>query len=82
MTLCLTCNRYLMDADSCTASCIRFPDGEELDPIPYGEEAAEEGPDRCPDCGVDHAGYHHPGCEVASCPRCGGKLVSCGCLDA
>lgn len=81
MTLCLTCKRYVMDADSCTADGIRFPDGESLAAVPFGEESADEGADQCPDCGVDRGGYHHPGCDVAECPRCGEPLVSCGCLD-
>ena|SRR5947209_914134 len=37
--------------------------------------------DRCVDCRVKGGGYHHPGCHNERCPRCGGQLISCGCLD-
>lgn len=36
---------------------------------------------RCHDCGADEGGYHHPGCDMEKCPRCGGQLTGCGCLD-
>lgn len=81
MTLCLTCKRYFMDADTCTADGIRFPDGEAIEAVPYGAESPPPDADRCPACGVDRGGYHHPGCDVAECPRCGDELAACGCLD-
>ena len=37
--------------------------------------------DDCPDCGADWGGYHHAGCGVAECPRCGGQLLTCGCWE-
>lgn len=80
MTICLTCNRYFMDADTCTAEAIKFPSGTVLEAVPFGQESSVDGVDRCPECGVDTGGYHHPGCAVAACPRCGDPLVTCGCL--
>lgn len=81
MTICLTCNRYLMDASSCTADSIRFPDGKVADALPYGQETDPPVGERCPECGVERGGFHHPGCPVAECPRCGEPLDGCGCLD-
>lgn len=80
VTLCDTCSGYFMDAESCTADGIRFPDGHVSEAIPYGSESIKRDDDRCPDCGVERDGFHHPGCEVAECPRCGEPLVDCGCL--
>lgn len=37
--------------------------------------------DKCRDCGIRPGGFHHPGCDSERCPRCGGQLISCGCLD-
>ncbi len=36
---------------------------------------------RCHDCNIKNHGKHHPGCDMEECPRCGGQLISCGCLD-
>lgn len=38
-------------------------------------------PARCGDCHVALGGHHHPGCDLARCPRCGRQLISCGCWD-
>jgi hypothetical protein len=45
-----------------------------LDAVPYDH------PGRlCHDCGVEHGGAHHEGCDAASCPNCGGQLLCCNC---
>lgn len=32
----------------------------------------------CHDCGVGLDQLHHPGCDIESCPLCGGQAISCG----
>ena len=37
---------------------------------------------RCHDCGVKDGGFHHPRCDSEICPKCGGQIITCGCLEA
>jgi hypothetical protein len=66
-------------------SCVRVPvkiDGKEYEPVKFGDDGRCHAPgDRCYDCAVANSGYHHPGCDAERCPKCGGQLISCGCLD-
>ncbi|KAB2891402.1 MAG: hypothetical protein F9K32_04565 [Desulfobulbaceae bacterium] len=34
----------------------------------------------CPWCNQQKGYLHHPGCPLESCPDCGGRLISCGCM--
>lgn len=39
--------------------------------------------ERCHDCGIVNAvgNYHHAGCDMERCPKCGRQLIGCDCLD-
>ena len=39
--------------------------------------------ERCHDCGIENkeGNFHHLGCSLERCPKCGGQLISCGCGD-
>jgi hypothetical protein len=78
MAKCDTCKKEMLDLDTttCRIDDIVFPDGKHLPQVPYDQEG------RCHDCGIAEGGVHHPGCDMERCPRCGGQLISCGCLDA
>ena len=78
MAKCQWCEREMMTADSCTETEVTYPDGTKLPAIPYKTDDPDH---RCHDCGIKAGGIHHPGCDMERCPRCGGQLISCGCLS-
>jgi hypothetical protein len=78
---CLVCNLEMRGSPSCNLEIlsVRYPllkDWQVFQRIPH--ESARDSP--CHDCGVQDAGYHHPGCDNEECPRCHGQLISCGCF--
>ena len=77
-----TCDWCEKEMNRSTKTCaannvVEYPDGCSMPPIPYSIDETE----RCHDCLVAPGGFHHPGCDMEECPRCGGQLISCGCLD-
>ena len=54
-----------------------------LEAVKWGQDDSwanlHDGP--CGDCGVKLGGYHDLGCDIESCPFCGGQLITCGCLE-
>jgi len=43
----------------------------------WTEAAFDDRP--CRDCGVAVGAFHHPGCAVEECPRCGDRYADCDC---
>src|SRR5918994_2149407 len=74
MAICVDCGREMTAAASCTVRTLHIGDL----PFPMARHR-RSGDGRCGDCGVEPGGYHHLGCDLAGCPRCGRQLISCGC---
>jgi hypothetical protein len=81
--LCKECKQGMRESDGCREFPIPMKDGDTLAPVKHGEETrADWGRDgkRCHDCAAKVGHFHHPGCDVEECPKCGGQLWGCECL--
>ena len=81
MSVCEWCDQEMEDRVGCTGNLtVDFPDGESLPSMPNDGSLNDES-GVCHDCGAPVGQAHHPGCDAERCPRCGGQLIGCGCLD-
>lgn len=80
MAVCEFCKQDMITADGCVCVPVVI-DGVAYEPLPVGDDCGyyESDDDRCPDCGAKYGHYHHPGCDVEECPKCGFQLISCDC---
>jgi len=77
MVNCKVCNREMTDPFTITCKRKHVMIGGVA--WPKNTSHFDELSGRCHDCGIEHGGYHHTGCDVERCPKCNGQLITCGC---
>jgi len=72
---CMDCKKVMLTAKGCTYTHIK------INNLWYERNTKHwQDPDkRCHDCAAKYGQYHHYGCDMERCPKCGGQLISCGC---
>lgn len=85
MAKCEACNLEMRDPDS--VSCllpiliVAEPNGFIVERY-WRNSSYFDINDRCHDCNIVNAAgnYHHWGCDIERCPKCGQQLISCDCF--
>jgi len=72
MAQCDYCNGEMLTVTGCTAREYT------IDGNTYPSIVAHPHGDTCHDCGARENEPHHFGCDMETCPHCGGQLLSCG----
>lgn len=79
MAVCPLCKREMLTASGCTYMYVKTKDDKYIQRQKVGEEGIYHSSERCHDCGALFGYYHHPGCDVERCPKCGEQLMDCSC---
>jgi hypothetical protein len=80
MAKCFRCKKEMCDESTITCkgyNIVNFPDGKKMAPVPYTPNDSNI---RCHDCNVAYGGFHHIGCDMETCPNCGGQFLGCSCF--
>ena len=84
MAKCKVCGREMLTAEGCIGETLTIG-GKAYKRIRYGapgdmlSDWGGTASERCGDCGALPGNLHHWGCDMESCPKCGGQLLSCDC---
>lgn len=87
MAKCGYCHQEMLTANGCTVESLLL-DGKRYLRIKVGASgdaaekitiASQADDYRCCDCGAKWGHYHHLGCDMETCPKCGGLLLACDC---
>lgn len=81
MGKCKICGKDMLRAAGCLGYTL-LCDGKRYSRIPAGESEFEKEMmdwERCPDCHAKKGYFHHWGCDVERCPKCGMQILNCDC---
>lgn len=87
MAKCQDCKQEMLRVDGCTFPLLHWTSTDESIAFDYArirngqEKFGAFSVGRCHDCYVRSGNYHHLGCDVEECPRCGNQWISCECHE-
>ena len=81
MATCLYCEGEMLDVPTCLERVFDGPNDVRLPRVRWGEASGGPRPTAIavPVVACMPGGWHHPGCAVERCPRCGGQACYCCC---
>ena len=84
MSNCPDCGKDMNRANGCSVCEIEI-NGEWYKKLKFGTDDDyyhwADKRNRCSDCGAKLGYYHHSGCEMNICPKCGNMAASCICMN-
>jgi len=81
---CKACGQEMAPGNGCSIHTYDMPNGEKWKRVAWGREQRYQAPsenEACHDCNAMPGQYHHPGCDMEECPKCGNQLLMCDCWD-
>lgn len=80
MAKCEYCGQEMPGAKGCTFGRFELEGGKIVRRQKVGDEGWYKKGQRCGDCDALFGNYHHFGCDMETCPACGGQAAFCGCV--
>lgn len=76
---CEACKQEMTLTNGCKVSHWQEADGSTTARVPFGQDNFPGV--NCPDCNTPRGSFHHAGCDIERCGRCGLQAWGCPCSD-